>query len=70
MFVIKFNDKYYWCGYNHADTQLRKAVIYKSEKMAKEIAEDCLKRSHFFTSIQSLEEPVSYKIVEIEIREK
>ena len=40
MYVIKFDNNLYWCGYNTADKQLRKAIIYKSIKQAVAAAED------------------------------
>lgn len=70
MYVIKFNKKYYWCGYNTTDTQLRKAVIYKSKKMAIDTAEDCLRRKSCIRRLAEYEDEVSYEIVEIEIKEK
>ena len=70
MFVIKFNNKYYWCGYNHVDTQLRKAVIYSSKKMAISAAEDCLKRKSAIKNLEQFESSVSYEIVEVELRER
>ena len=43
-YVIKFDDKSYWTGYNNWSPQIRQARIYSSVKMAKEVAEDCLQR--------------------------
>lgn len=70
MYVIKFNKKYYWCGYNHVDTQLRKAVIYNSKKMAISTAEDCLKRKSAIKTLENFESSASYEIVEVELKEK
>ena len=70
MYVIKFNNKYYWCGYNHVDTQLRKAVIYNSKNIAISAAEDCLKRKSAIKSLEQFESSVSYEIVEVELRER
>ena len=70
MYVIKFNKKYYWCGYNHVDTQLRKAMIYNSKKIAISTAEDCLKRKSAIKNLEQFESSVSYEIVELELREK
>lgn len=67
MYVIKFNNSVYWCGYNTCDPQLRKAKIYTSKKMATDVAEDCLKRQ---SCIKSLTQPVTYKLVEVIICEK
>lgn len=65
MFVIKFSNGGYWTGYNRLDSQLRKAVVYNSLKMAISTAEDCLKRKSCFTNTD-----LTYEIVEIEMKEK
>ena len=66
-FVIKFSNEYYWCGYNNSDKQLRKAVLYKSIKMAEETARDCMSRIEYIRPYTNKIE--SYKIIEITIAE-
>lgn len=66
-FAIKFNDGYYWCGYNNSDKQLRKAVLYKSIKMAEETAKDCMTRVEYIRPYDN--KIVSYEIIEITIAE-
>ena len=66
-FAIKFNDGYYWCGYNNSDKQLRKAVLYKSIKVAEETAKDCMNRTEYIRPYGN--KIVSYEIVEITIVE-
>lgn len=66
-FVIKFDNDYYWCGYNNSDKQLRKAVLYKSIKMAEETAKDCMDRIEYIRPYTNKIE--SYKIIEVTIAE-
>lgn len=66
-FVIKFDNDYYWCGYNNSDKQLRKAVLYKSVKMAEETAKDCMDRIEYIRPYVNKIE--SYKIIEVTIAE-
>ena len=66
-FVIKFDNDYYWCGYNNTDKQLRKAVLYKSIKMAEETAKDCMDRIKYIRPYTNKIE--SYKIIEVTITE-
>ena len=73
MFVVKFNNNLYWCGYNTASTQLRKAKIYNSKKMANESGNDCLNRKQAIrlldTKNQEVEPITSFEIKEVELRE-
>lgn len=66
-FVIKFDNDYYWCGYNNSDKQLRKAVLYKSIKMAEETAKDCMDRIEYIRPY--VNKIKSYKIIEVTIAE-
>lgn len=71
MFVIKFNDKYYWCGYNKVDTQIRKAVIYKTKEAARAVLKDCLSRYEVITGWDNPDEGLdTFKVVEVELKEK
>lgn len=71
MFVIKFNDKYYWYGYNKVGKELRKAIIYKNKKIAREVLEDCLSRYEVITGWEIPNEELdTFKVVEVELREK
>lgn len=69
MYVIKFDNGLYWCSYNHADKQLRKATIYKSLKMALSTASDCMLRIEFISPCNLMKDVKSYKIVEVELKE-
>ena len=69
LWVIKFIDysiPVYFAGFNHVDTQLRKAKIYVWKEEADRQAIDLLRRKRF-------DRPIvigRYQIVEIEIKEK
>lgn len=65
LIVIKFNTGAYWCGLGKTDMQLRNALIYTDEKMAKKAAEGCIKKSTPFRH------PLitSYKLVEVKMYE-
>lgn len=39
-YAVKDDDGYYWCGMNHWDNQLRKALFYNSLKYASAILKD------------------------------
>ena len=69
MYVIKFDNNLYWCGYNTADKQLRKAIIYKSIKQAVAAAEDCLIRRVNIHPQNLMSIVKTYKIIKIEIKE-
>lgn len=65
LYVVKFDNETYWCGYNTIDTQIRKAVIYASIKYAKEAANDVLQNQQ---RIKKANLPIkSYQILEIDI---
>ena len=66
LYVIKFDNGTYWCAYNTADKQLRKAMIYRSLKMAQDVAKDCMDRIKL---IHNAEDVIDYKIVKVEIKE-
>lgn len=69
MFVIKFNGKYYWCGYNKVDTQIRKAVIYKTRKIAESVLKDLVK--NFTPRLQGqVGKLLTSEIVEVGLEEK
>lgn len=68
LYVIKFDNDYYWCDYNNSDKQLRKAIIYKSLKIAEDTAKDCLSRAEYIRPYN--EKITDYKIVEVELKEK
>lgn len=70
MYVIKFDNGLYWCGYNKASNQIRKARIYNSIKYAKEAGDDCLKRKEYIAPYSSMSEVLDYKIIEVELYEK
>lgn len=59
MFVVRFLDGSYYYGYKTCGNQLRKAMIYNSEKKCREAAKDNL----------SILKKDGYEIVVIEIRE-
>ena len=65
LYVVKFNNGLYWCGYNTADKQIRKAKIYTSIKHAKEAGLDCLSRRRIINL-----DTDGFKIVEVELKEK
>ena len=65
LYVVKFNNGLYWCGYNTADKQLRKAKIYTSIKYAQEAAMDCLNRRKAINLTAN-----DFKIIEVELKEK
>ena len=65
LYVVKFNNGLYWCGYNTADKQLRKAKIYTSIKYAQEAGMDCLsRRKHINLTADD------FQVVEVELKEK
>lgn len=67
VYAIKFDNGNYWCGYNTSDKQLRKAVLYKSIKLAEQMAKDCMTRTKY---IRPFDETIkSYKVVKVEIKE-
>lgn len=69
MYVIKFNNKYYWCGYNKVDAQIRKAVIYKTRKIAEHVLMDLVK--NFGPRVQKqVGELLTSEIIEVELKEK
>lgn len=73
MFVIRFNNGLYWCGYNTTSPQLRKAKIYNSIDRAVEAGDKCLKLAGSIRRIDVKKDSrpeaiVSYKILEVEIR--
>ena len=65
LYVVKFNNGLYWCGYNTADKQIRKAKIYTSIKYAQEAGLDCLSRRRIINL-----DTDGFKIVEVELKEK
>lgn len=69
MYVIKFDNGLYWCGYNQADKQLRKAIIYKTLKTAEAAVSDCMLRIKGISPCNLMQEVSSYKIIEVEIKE-
>lgn len=70
MYVIKFNNGLYWCGYNTADKQIRKARIYNSIKYAREAGLDCINRRQYARTFNFMPETDGFKIVEVELKEK
>ena len=65
MYVVKFNNGLYWCGYNTADKQIRKAKIYTSVKYAREAGIDCLSRRRIINLNTD-----GFQIIEVELKEK
>ena len=65
MYVVKFNNGLYWCGYNTADKQIRKAKIYTSVKYAREAGIDALSRRRIINL-----DTDGFQIVEVELKEK
>ena len=65
LYVVKFNNGLYWCGYNTADKQIRKAKIYTSVKYAQEAGLDCLSRRRIIKLDTN-----GFKIVEVQLKEK
>lgn len=71
MFAIKFNGKYYWCGYNKVDTQIRKAVIYKTRKIAEKVLKDDLVPNFWFRLLEDQAgKLLTSEIVEVGLEEK
>lgn len=67
LYIIQFDNGEYWMGNNTMSPQLRHAKVYTSLKMAKQIAEECIRwfpKEVFKPSFQSIK---SYKIFEIEM---
>ena len=69
MYVIKFDNGLYWCGYNKADMQIRKAVIYKSIKKAFEVGKDCLNRKEYIFPRTLMSNVKDFKIVSVSLKE-
>ena len=65
LYAVKFNNGLYWCGYNTADKQIRKAKIYTSIKYAQEAGLDCLSRKRIINLGTD-----GFKVVEVELKEK
>ena len=65
MYVVKFNNGLYWCGYNTADKQIRKAKIYTSIKYAHEAGMDVLSRRRIINLNTD-----GFQIIEVELKEK
>ena len=65
MYVVKFNNGLYWCGYNTADKQIRKAKIYTSIKYAREAGMDVLSRGRIINLNTD-----GFQIIEVELKEK
>ena len=65
LYVVKFNNGLYWCGYNTADKQIRKAKIYTSIKYAHEAGIDVLSSRRIINL-----DTDGFQIVEVELKEK
>ena len=65
LYVVKFNNGLYWCGYNIADKQIRKAKIYTSIKYAHEAGMDVLSRRRIINLNTD-----GFQIIEVELKEK
>lgn len=70
MYVIKFNNGLYWCGYNTSDKQLRKAKIYTSIKYAREVGLDCISRKQYVRPYDFMSKTDGFQIIEVELKEK
>ena len=70
MYVIKFNNGLYWCGYNTADKQIRKAKIYNSIKYAREAGMDYISRRQYISPYTFMPETNGFRIIEVELKEK
>ena len=70
MYVIKFNNGLYWCGYNTADKQIRKAKIYNSIKYAREAGMDYISRRQYIRPYTFMPEINGFRIIEVELKEK
>ena len=70
MYVIKFNNGLYWCGYNTSDKQLRKAKIYTSIKYAREVGLDCISRKQYVRPYDFMTKTDGFQIIEVELKEK
>ena len=70
MYVVKFDNGLYWCGYNKVSDQIRKARIYNSTKYAREAGLDCISRRNYISPYNLMSEAVSFQIVEVELKEK
>ena len=69
MYVIKFDNGLYWCGYNKADMQIRKAKIYSSIKHAREVGMDCLNRKQYIFPRPLMSNIKDFKIVSVILKE-
>jgi hypothetical protein len=68
--VIKFDNGLYWCGYNKASEQLRKARIYNSVKHATNAGLECVHRKRKIFPQPEMSEVKEFKVVEVELHEK
>lgn len=78
MFVIKINNKYYWCTVPRPfSLDIRRAVIYKTIKQAEAVVEDLSGRMHYIcgTTRNSLPDDMLYQkefsvqIIQVELHE-
>ena len=71
LYVIKYNNDTYWCGYNKYDKQLRKAKIYTSKPIAEKVAEDSISRLNYIAQRAGQTEFLieSFRIVEVDLKE-
>lgn len=67
LYVIKFDNGEYWMGNNTMSPQLRHAKVYTSLKMAKQVAEECIRRFPKEVFKPSFQYIKSYKIFEVEM---
>ena len=69
LYVIKFNNEYYWCGYCKFSKELRQAQFYVDTKRANDTAEWILKHDRFVDFLSQNDVKISYKLVEVELKE-
>lgn len=69
LYVIKFNNEYYWCGSCKFSKELRHAQIYVDTKRAADQAEWILKHDKFVDFLSQKTFKITYKLVEVEIKE-
>jgi len=69
LYVIKFNNEYYWCGNSKFSKELRHAQIYVDPKRATEQAEWILKHDRFVDFLSQKTFKITYKLVEVELKE-
>ena len=69
LYVIKFNNEYYWCGNSKFSKELRHAQIYVDTKRANDQIDLILKQDRFVDFLSQKTFKITYKLVEVELKE-